>query len=166
MQRDILPIVEGSTVTASTAPCAPTTFSSSPPAPSAVSKVSDLIPELRALPVRIELQPLLADDFGRILREPQNSLIKQYTALLETEGVNIQLAEEAITKMAALCARVDQKSENIGAHHLHTIMEYLLEDISFDAPQRRGESLVIDDALVESRLSSLLEKQDLTKYIL
>ena len=167
VQRDILPIVEGSTVTTKYGPVRTDHILFIAAGAFHVSKVSDLIPELQGrFPIRVELQPLAADDFHRILREPQNSLIKQYTALLGTEGVTITFTDDAITQMAALCARVNQESENIGARRLHTIMEYLLEEISFNAPEHQGQTLTIDTHLVDERLAPLLEKQDLTKYIL
>jgi ATP-dependent HslUV protease ATP-binding subunit HslU len=167
VQRDILPIVEGSTVTTKYGPVRTDHVLFIAAGAFHTAKVSDLIPELQGrFPIRVELQSLAAADFDRILREPQNSLIKQYIALLETEGVQIEFTEDAITEMAALCARVNQESENIGARRLHTIMEYLLEDISFEAPQRAGERLTIDAALVQQRLANLVEKQDLTKYVL
>lgn len=167
VQRDILPIVEGSTVTTKYGPVRTDHVLFIAAGAFHTAKVSDLIPELQGrFPIRVELQPLLADDFGRILREPKNSLIKQYTALLATEGVTVSFTEDAITAMAALCARVNQETENIGARRLHTIMEYLLEEISFDAPQRQGESIEVGAVMVEERLAHLLEKQDLTRYVL
>jgi len=167
VQRDILPIVEGSTVNTKYGPVRTDHILFIAAGAFHTAKVSDLIPELQGrFPIRVELQSLEAEDFGRILREPRNSLLKQYTALLETEGVTVDFTDEAITEMAALCQRVNQESENIGARRLHTIMEYLLEDMLFDAPQRRGETLHVDAALVRERLATLVVKQDLTKYVL
>lgn len=167
VQRDILPIVEGSTINTKYGPVRTDHILFIAAGAFHVAKVSDLIPELQGrFPIRVELQALAGDDFERILREPHNSLLKQYAALLETEGFTVTFSEDAIHEMAALCQRVNQESENIGARRLHTIMEYLLEEVLFDAPQRQGESLHIDAAHVRERLSGLLVKQDLTRYVL
>jgi len=167
VQRDILPIVEGSTVTTKYGPVRTDHILFIAAGAFHVAKVSDLIPELQGrFPIRVELQSLAADEFERILREPQNSLLKQYAALLSTEGVTVEFTEDAIVEMARLCQKVNQESENIGARRLHTIMEYLLEDISFNAPERRGDTVVLDAASVAERLSALLVRQDLSKYVL
>ena len=167
VQRDILPIVEGSTVITKYGPVRTDHILFIAAGAFHMTKVSDLIPELQGrFPIRVELDSLGADDFERILREPQNSLLKQYTAMLETEGVSVEFTGEAVSRLAKICQQVNEETENIGARRLHTIMEYLLEDVSFDAPQRQGDRVVVDEELVETRLSDIMEKQDLTKYIL
>ena len=167
VQRDILPIVEGSTVTTKYGPVKTDHILFIAAGAFHVAKVSDLIPELQGrFPIRVELSSLNREDFVRILREPDTSLVKQYQALLETEGVTITIDDSAIEKMAEICQRVNQESENIGARRLHTIMELLLEDISFEAPERKGETLLIDAAEVERRLAGIVEDHDVSKYIL
>lgn len=167
VQRDILPIVEGSTVMTKYGPVKTDHILFIAAGAFHVAKVSDLIPELQGrFPIRVELDSLEADDFERILREPKSSLITQYTALLGTEGLEVQFTDAAIRKMAEICQRVNQETENIGARRLHTIMEYLLEDISYAGSERRGETIVIDEAEVSERLSGTVEDVDLSKYIL
>mgnify|MGYP002632126319 CR=1 FL=1 len=167
VQRDILPIVEGSTVMTKYGPVKTDHILFIAAGAFHISKVSDLIPELQGrFPIRVELHALLSEDFGRILREPKNSLIKQYTALLETEGVSLTIVDEAIDTLAELCEQVNAESENIGARRLHTIMEYLLESISFEAPERSGDSITITPEDVRERLTGIIEDQDLTKYVL
>lgn len=167
VQRDILPIVEGSTVTTKYGPVKTDHILFIAAGAFHVAKVSDLIPELQGrFPIRVELSSLTRDDFARILREPHSSLVKQYQALLETEGVTITIEDSAIDAMAEICQRVNQETENIGARRLHTIMELLLEDISYEAPERKGETLVIDEAEVERRLAGIIEDRDVSKYIL
>jgi ATP-dependent HslUV protease ATP-binding subunit HslU len=167
VQRDLLPIVEGSTVSTKYGRVktdhvlfiAAGAFHS--------SKVSDLIPELQGrFPIRVELSALSGTDFIRILKEPKNSLIKQYTALLETEGIQLEWKDDAIEEIAAIAARVNQSLENIGARRLHTVMETLLEDVSFDAPERRERYVMIDRAYVKQKLSKVLESEDLSRFIL
>lgn len=167
VQRDILPLVEGSTVftkygmvrTDHILFIAAGAFHGTSP--------SDLIPELQGrFPIRVELDDLEEEDFKRILTEPQNSLLKQYAALLETEGVNIAFSEDGITEMARMAAHVNSEMENIGARRLHTIMEALLEDILFEAPDRVGETILIDEKFVQEKLGDIVEDADLSRYIL
>jgi len=167
VQRDILPIVEGSTVTTKYGPVRTDHILFIAAGAFHMTKVSDLIPELQGrFPIRVELASLSEEDFGRILREPKNSLIRQYEGMLLTEGVELTFADEAIDEMARVCKEINDKTENIGARRLHTIMEFLLEDISFNAPAMDGESLKVDKAMVVERLSEVSEDQDLGKYIL
>ncbi|MBI2431834.1 MAG: ATP-dependent protease ATPase subunit HslU [Candidatus Hydrogenedentes bacterium] len=167
VQRDILPIVEGSTIMTKYGQVKTDHVLFIAAGAFHMTKVSDLIPELQGrFPIRVELDSLNAPDFERILREPKCSLIKQYSALLSTEGVEIEFTDDAISAIAEICQRVNEESENIGARRLHTIMEYLLEEISFDAPQRGGERHTIDATEVRRRLEDLAEDQDLAKYIL
>ncbi len=167
VQRDILPIVEGSKVntkfgiidTAHILFIAAGAFHTSKP--------SDLIPELQGrFPIRVELSDLNAEDFEKILTQPQNALILQYVELLKTEEVNLDFREEAIKRLAEIAAEVNSKMENIGARRLHTIMELLIEDISFNAPDLKGQSIPVTAEYVNNRLSDVVEDQDLSKYIL
>ena len=167
VQRDILPIVEGSTVTTKYGVVRTDHVLFIAAGAFHMSKVSDLIPELQGrFPTRVELSSLDAEDFVRILREPKNSLIRQYEALLATEGMTLRFTDEAIDRIAGMAQRVNEESENIGARRLHTIMEYLLEEISFDAPESDVTDLRIDADIVDKRLADLSENQDLSKYIL
>jgi ATP-dependent HslUV protease ATP-binding subunit HslU len=132
-----------------------------------MSKPSDLIPELQGrFPLRVELEPLDADDFVKILTQPQNALTKQYTALLETEGVTLDFTEDAIRRIAEIAADVNSHSENIGARRLHTVLELLLEEVSFTAPEIRGQVVKITPEYVNERLADVVEDQDLRKFIL
>ncbi len=132
-----------------------------------MAKPSDLLPELQGrLPIRVELQALTRDDFRRILTEPENSLVRQYKALLGTEEVTLEFAEEAIDALADLAAEINSSVENIGARRLHTVMEKLLEEISFTATDRGGETIVIDAAYVQSQVADLAKDTDLSKFIL
>jgi ATP-dependent HslUV protease ATP-binding subunit HslU len=167
VQRDILPIVEGSTVTTKYGPVRTDHILFIAAGAFHMTKVSDLIPELQGrFPIRVELDSLTEEDFVRILREPRNSLVRQYTELLATEGVELDVRVDAIDEMARVCRRVNDATENIGARRLHTIMEYLLEEISFEATDRAGERIVIDAAYVRERLAGLEEDRDLGRYIL
>jgi ATP-dependent HslUV protease ATP-binding subunit HslU len=167
VQRDILPIVEGSTVTTKYGPVRTDHILFIAAGAFHMTKVSDLIPELQGrFPIRVELESLTEDDFARILKEPRNSLIRQYQGLLATDGVTVEFTGDAIEAMARVCREVNDETENIGARRLHTIMEFLLEDISFDAPDMKGRRVVIDGAHVRERLKGLLEKRDLSGYIL
>ena len=167
VQRDILPIVEGSTVITKYGPVRTDHVLFIAAGAFHMTKVSDLIPELQGrFPTRVELKSLDAADFVRILREPQNSLIKQYEALLQTESVTVAFTDDAIERIAQIAERVNQETENIGARRLHTIMEYLLEEISFEAPETPGKKVRIDAAAVEHRLADIVEDHDLSKYIL
>ena len=167
VQRDILPIVEGSTVMTKYGPVRTDHILFIAAGAFHMTKVSDLIPELQGrFPIRVELDPLGADDFGRILREPQNSLIKQYAGMLETEGVQLEFEEEAIDLIAEMAQRVNEQSENIGARRLHTVMEYLVEEVSFSAPERGGDVVHIDAEYVRKRLADIMKSEDLGRYIL
>ncbi|MCX7817296.1 MAG: ATP-dependent protease ATPase subunit HslU [Syntrophales bacterium] len=167
VQRDLLPIVEGSTVntrygmvkTDHILFIAAGAFTSSKP--------SDLIPELQGrFPIRVELAPLGKEEFVRILTEPHNALIKQYVQMLSTEGINLQFTQDAIEKIAEMAAMVNERTENIGARRLYTIMETLLEDVSFNAPDLEEKNIVIDAAYVEEKLADIIEDEDLSRYVL
>ena len=168
VQRDILPIVEGSTVTTKYGPVRTDHILFVAAGAFHMTKVSDLIPELQGrFPIRVELESLTEADFARILREPKNSLIRQYQGLLGTDGVKVDFTDGAIEAMARICREVNDETENIGARRLHTIMEFLLEDILFEAPDlAEGATVEIDDARVNERLKGLLEKRDLSGYVL
>ena len=167
VQRDLLPLVEGSTVNTRYGPINTDHMLFIASGAFHVAKPSDLVPELQGrLPIRVELRALTTDDFKRILTEPDASLTEQYTALLATEGVELEFAEEAITRLAEISFAVNESTENIGARRLHTVLERLLEDISFAAPDRSGEKLVIDAAYVDKYLEDLAGNEDLSRYIL
>jgi ATP-dependent HslUV protease ATP-binding subunit HslU len=132
-----------------------------------MSKPSDLIPELQGrLPIRVELQPLLVQDFVRILTEPDASLCKQYAALLFTEGVSLEFAESGVQRLAEVAFEVNERTENIGARRLHTVMERLLEGVSYEAADRSGTRVLIDRAYVDQNLGELVKDPDLSRYIL
>lgn len=167
VQRDILPIVEGSTVMTKYGPVRTDHILFIAAGAFHISKVSDLIPELQGrFPIRVELDNLGAADFARILREPQCSLIKQYQSMMATEGVTLEFEEDAIDAIAAFCQRVNDETENIGARRLHTLLENLLEEVSFTAPERPGDVLRVDAAMVRERLALKVENHDLSRYIL
>jgi ATP-dependent HslUV protease ATP-binding subunit HslU len=167
VQRDILPIVEGCTVMTKYGPCATDHVLFIAAGAFHVSKPSDLIPELQGrFPLRVELKSLSEDDFRRILVEPQNSLVRQYTALLATEGIAIEFSEDAVAALARLAREVNESSENIGARRLYTLMERLLEDISFEAPDMEDQGLAIDDAYVKDKLADIVQDQNLSRYML
>ncbi|MBI5525445.1 MAG: ATP-dependent protease ATPase subunit HslU [Deltaproteobacteria bacterium] len=167
VQRDLLPIVEGSKVVTKYGVVNTDHVLFIAAGAFNVAKPSDLIPELQGrFPIRVELQPLGRDEFGRILREPQNSLIRQYTALLETEGLKITFTEGSIDAVAELAHHFNTKSEDIGARRLHTVMEKLLEDISFAAPEMGGKKVVIDEKTVREKLDKFIKDEDLSRYIL
>ena len=167
VQRDILPIVEGSTVNTKFGVVDTTHILFIAAGAFRVSKPSDLIPELQGrFPLRVELESLNAGDFKRILVEPHNALTKQYTELLATEGVTLKFNDEAVEKMSVLAEEVNSRMENIGARRLHTIMETLLEDLSFEADEHKGETIEITKEYVDERLKGVLQDQDLSKYIL
>ncbi|HSV06882.1 MAG TPA: ATP-dependent protease ATPase subunit HslU, partial [Candidatus Binatus sp.] len=167
VQRDLLPIVEGSTVNTKHGPVRTDHVLFIASGAFHVSKPSDLIPEFQGrFPIRVELEALTQADFIRILTEPENALIRQYTALLATEGVTIVFRDEAIGEIARIAADVNARTESIGARRLHTVMERLLDQISFDAPEMRGQEVTIDAAYVRERLESILEDEDLSRYIL
>lgn len=167
VQRDLLPLVEGSTVSTKfgTIKTDHVLFIAS--GAFSLAKPSDLIPELQGrLPIRVELSALSVDDFKRILREPHNALTKQYVALLGTEGVTLEFAESGIDRLAEVAFQVNERTENIGARRLHTVMERLLERISFEAADKSGEKYAIDAEYVDKTLSSLVKDEDLSRYIL
>lgn len=167
VQRDILPIVEGTTVTTKHGMVKTDHILFIAAGAFHVSKPSDLIPELQGrFPIRVELRPLGREDFIRILTEPENALIKQYKALMETEGVEIDFTPDSIDEIARLAALVNERMENIGARRLHTIMEKLLDEISFNAPDDLEKTIVIDAKYVRGRLKDIVEDDKLSRYIL
>ena len=167
VQRDILPIVEGSHVNTRYGVVDTKHILFIAAGAFSLSKPSDLIPELQGrFPLRVELDSLHKEEFKRILLEPKNALIKQYKALLETEGVNIEFAPEAIDRMTSIAEEVNAKAENIGARRLHTIMEKVLEDISFEADEHKGQTITIDAAFVDEKLKDISSSEDLSRYIL
>jgi ATP-dependent HslUV protease ATP-binding subunit HslU len=166
VQRDILPIVEGSTVNTKHGPVKTDHVLFIAAGAFHVTKPSDLIPELQGrFPIRVELDSLTADDFKTILTQPKNALVEQYKALLATENVTLDFRPDAIDQLAAFAMRVNEQSENIGARRLHTVLERLLEDVSFDAPEQTG-TVVVDAAYVRKRLAEIVENADLSGYIL
>lgn len=167
VQRDILPIVEGSDVNTKWGVVNTTHILFIGAGAFSVAAPSDLIPELQGrFPLRVELEALRKEDFKRILTEPKNALVKQYEALLATEGVTLKFTEEAIDRMAFIAEDVNSRAENIGARRLHTIMETVLEDLSFDADQHNGETITVDRAWVDERLKDVVKDQNLERYIL
>lgn len=167
VQRDILPIVEGSTVVTKYGPVKTDYILFIAAGAFHINKPSDLIPELQGrFPIRVELEGLTRADLRRILTEPRNSLIKQYTALLQSEGVNICFTEEAIDYVAEIAYEVNTRTENIGARRLHTIMEKVLEDLLFDAPYLAGQEVLIEGDYVKERLQKIVDDEDLSRYIL
>ncbi|MCQ8117172.1 ATP-dependent protease ATPase subunit HslU [Methylomonas rosea] len=167
VQRDLLPLVEGSTVTTKYGMIKTDHILFIASGAFHLTKPSDLIPELQGrFPIRVELSALSADDFVRILTEPDASLTEQYQALLQTEGVDVQFSADGIKRIAELGWQVNEKTENIGARRLHTILEKLLEDISFDAPDLVEKSINIDAAYVDAHLMELADDEDLSRYIL
>ncbi len=167
VQRDILPIVEGSTVVTKYGSVKTDHILFMAAGAFHISKPSDLIPELQGrFPIRVELQKLTVEDFVRILVEPDNALIKQYTALLETENIKIDFTEEAIRRLAEIAFQVNQETDNIGARRLHTILEKLLEDLSFEAPDIMMESISITPQYVDEKLGAISSNKDLSQFIL
>ena len=167
VQRDILPIVEGSKVNTKYGMVDTSHILFIAAGAFHMSKPSDLIPELQGrFPLRVELDALGADDFKMILTQPQNSLIRQYTELLATEGVTLQFSEDSIERLSSIAAEMNSKTENIGARRLHTIMELLLEEVSFTAPELNGQTIPITAGYVDERLADVVEDQDLSRYIL
>lgn len=167
VQRDILPIVEGSKVNTRYGVVDTTHILFVAAGAFSVAAPGDLIPELQGrFPLRVELDSLSKDDFKRILTEPKNALTRQYSALLQTEGVTLTFTDDAIDRMAGIAEEVNGRSENIGARRLHTIMEKVTEEISFDADEHNGETVVVDQAFVEDKLKDISTDQDLTRYIL
>jgi ATP-dependent HslUV protease ATP-binding subunit HslU len=167
VQRDLLPLIEGTSVTTKHGAIRTEHILFIASGAFHQSKPSDLLPELQGrLPIRVELNPLTRADLERILVEPEASLVKQSVALLATEGVTIEFPDAAIAEIARLAAEINDKVENIGARRLHTVMERLVEEISFTATDRAGESLVIDPDYVRDHVGHLLEGADLSKFIL
>jgi ATP-dependent HslUV protease ATP-binding subunit HslU len=167
VQRDLLPIVEGTTVNTKHGPVKTDHILFVAAGAFHRSKPSDLMPELQGrFPIRVEMHDLTRDDFARILREPRASLLRQYEALLSTEGLTLEFNEQAIDVMADLAFHVNQSTQNIGARRLHTILERVLEEISFDAPDRADKKVVIDEELVRERLDELTRDEDLSRFIL
>jgi len=167
VQRDILPIVEGSTVNTKYGPIRTDHILFIAAGAFHVAKPSDLIPELQGrFPIRVELDSLEEADFIRILTEPNNALIRQYQALMATEGIRLDFSDDAVMEIARTAARVNERMENIGARRLHTIMETLLEELSFNAPERQEKKLHIDGVFVRERLSKIADNEDLSRYIL
>jgi ATP-dependent HslUV protease ATP-binding subunit HslU len=167
VQRDLLPIVEGTTVTSKYGMVRTDHILFIASGAFHLSKPSDLIPEMQGrFPIRVELQSLGAEEFRRILTEPENALIKQYQALMETEGIRLIFAPEAISEIASLATKVNERTENIGARRLHTIMEKLLEEISFTAPELSAREITITAEYVRERLDNLIADEDLSRYIL
>jgi ATP-dependent HslUV protease ATP-binding subunit HslU len=167
VQRDILPIVEGTTVNTRYGMVRTDHILFIAAGAFHVSKPSDLIPELQGrFPIRVELHSLTMEDFVRILTEPKSSLVKQYTALLETEGVKLEFTPESLDEIAHFAFRVNESTENIGARRLHTIMERVLDELSFEAPEKKGEQVTVDADYVRKMLTDIVKDQDLSRYIL
>ncbi|HLL55663.1 MAG TPA: ATP-dependent protease ATPase subunit HslU, partial [Myxococcaceae bacterium] len=167
VQRDILPIVEGSTVTTKYGAVKTDHMLFIAAGAFHVSKPSDLIPELQGrFPIRVELEPLTGADLVRILREPKSSLIRQYTALLETEGVRLSFTDDAIAEIARIAQAVNDRTQNIGARRLHTVLERLLDEVSFSASEMVEKNVQIDEKYVRERLSDVVKDEDLSRYIL
>ena len=167
VQRDLLPLIEGTTVSTKHGPIKTDHILFIASGAFQLAKPSDLLPELQGrLPIRVELNALDEDDFKRILKEPDNSLIKQYKALLKTEDVNLEFSEDGIDMLAKISAEVNSSVENIGARRLHTIIEKVLDDISFNATDKAGETITVDKKFVQDNLGNLVKDTDLTKFIL
>ncbi len=167
VQRDLLPLIEGTTVATKHGSVKTDHILFIASGAFHLAKPSDLLPELQGrLPIRVELKALTREDFGRILREPENSLIRQSVALLKTEDVTLDFTEEAIDALANLAAEINQNVENIGARRLHTVIERLLDEISFTATDRGGETIVIDAEMVKERVEELAKNADLSRFIL
>ena len=167
VQRDLLPIVEGSTVQTRHGPVRTDHVLFIAAGAFHVAKPSDLIPELQGrFPIRVELASLTREDFVRILTEPRNSLVRQYSALLRTEAVEVDFTDDGVRAIAEIAALVNERAENIGARRLHTVMERLLDEVSFDAPDRGGSRVVVDAPFVRTRLEPLVRDEDLSRYIL
>jgi len=167
VQRDILPIVEGCTVATKYGPVKTDHILFIAAGAFHTTKPSDLIPELQGrFPIRVELEPLGREHFRRILVEPENALVKQYTALLATEGITLRFTDDALDEIAEMACRVNEQTENIGARRLHTIMERLLEEISFEAPEIGQREVVVDGDYVRQKLADVVQDSDLSRYIL
>jgi ATP-dependent HslUV protease ATP-binding subunit HslU len=169
VQRDLLPLVEGTTVQTRHGPVKTDHILFIAAGAFHVSKPSDLLPELQGrFPIRVELESLSRDDFVRILREPKNALTKQYSALLATEGVELTFTDDALEAIADIAAEANRRSEDIGARRLHTVLEALLEDLSFSAPDLPSDrrQIVLDGEGVRAKLAPILQDEDLSRYVL
>jgi ATP-dependent HslUV protease ATP-binding subunit HslU len=167
VQRDLLPLIEGTTVSTKYGPVKTDHILFIASGAFHVAKPSDLLPELQGrLPIRVELRALSREDFRRILVEPEASLVKQYVALMATENLILEVTDDGVEAIANIAAEVNSSIENIGARRLHTIMERVLEDVSFTATDRGGESVVLDRAFVEKHIGDLARNTDLSKFIL
>ena len=167
VQRDILPIVEGTTVNTKYGMVRTDHILFIAAGAFHVSKPSDLIPELQGrFPIRVELEALGRDEFVRILTEPRNALVKQYIALMETEGIELEFTVDAVHRIADFATIVNERTENIGARRLHTVMEKLLDEISFEGPDLRDKQVTIDGEYVSSMLAEIVKNEDLSRYIL
>jgi ATP-dependent HslUV protease ATP-binding subunit HslU len=167
VQRDLLPLVEGTTVSTRYGMVKTDHILFIASGAFHLAKPSDLIPELQGrFPIRVELEPLGRDDFVRILTEPKNALVKQYVALMETEGIALRFLDEAIEHIADFATRVNERTENIGARRLHTVMERLLDEISFEGPDLRDKVITIDKSYVDRMLAAIVKNEDLSRYIL
>jgi len=167
VQRDILPIVEGTTINTRYGMLRTDHILFIAAGAFHVSKPSDLIPELQGrFPIRVELKSLTVEDFIKILTEPKSSLVKQYTALLETEGLKLEFTRDSLEEIASFAARVNEGTENIGARRLHTIMERVLDEISFSASEMKDKDVKIDAEYVRKMLADIVKDQDLSRYIL
>ena len=167
VQRDLLPLIEGTTVNTKHGPIKTDHILFIASGAFQLAKPSDLLPELQGrLPIRVELQPLTKQDFVRILKEPDNSLIKQYVALMKTENVELQFTDDGIEELAEISSQINSTIENIGARRLHTILEKVLEEISFSAPDKSGEKIVVDKFFVQKNLGDIIRDKDLSKFIL
>ena len=167
VQRDLLPLIEGCTVNTKYGMVKTDHILFIASGAFHMSKPSDLIPELQGrLPIRVELEALKVEDFVRILTEPDASLCTQYTALMATEGLDVSFDPSGVRRIAEIAAQVNERTENIGARRLHTVMERMLEVVSFDATERQGESVVIDGRYVDEHVGELAKDEDLSRYIL
>jgi len=167
VQRDLLPIIEGTTVNTRFGLVKTDHILFIGAGAFHVSKPSDLIPELQGrFPIRVALTSLDKKDFVKILTEPENALIKQYKALLETEGIHVEFTEDAVDEVAEIAEKVNEINENIGARRLHTVMEKVMEEISFDAPEMKKKKILIDKTYVEKQIKDIVEDQDLSRFIL
>src|SRR6202043_2150591 len=167
VQRDLLPLVEGSTVTTKYGPVKTDHVLFIASGAFSMSKPSDLIPELQGrLPIRVELDSLKVEDFVRILTEPDASLTTQYNALMHTEGVKVDFAPSGVRRIAEIAFQVNERTENIGARRLHTVMERLLETVSYDATEQSGSAVTVDAKYVDDHLGNLVKDEDLSRYIL
>jgi ATP-dependent HslUV protease ATP-binding subunit HslU len=167
VQRDLLPLIEGTTVSTKHGPVRTDHILFIASGAFHIAKPSDLLPELQGrLPIRVELKALSEEDFRRILTEPEASLIKQYSALLETEGIKLEFSDEGVAALAGIAVQINSSVENIGARRLHTVLERVLDEVSFSAPDRAGQTIVIDRAYVEAHVGDLARNADLSRFIL